>query len=315
MPDLTRRSAWHEPIMGTSVEIQVILDGVDRESEADAIIDSIIVEMLRLQSIFSSVDHDSEFSRWLRDDGEIPSAELSEVLALAKEWHRSSNGRFNPRAASLTSRWIEAERSGIPPSRHELETLASTTAELPWFREDLTGSWRPGPRCDSTLNAIAKGWIVDAATEFAFAHHPIRSLMINAGGDVRRHGPDPLVIGIENPFRPYDNEPPIAAVTIVDRAIATSGTARKGFVVDGIRFGHIIDPRTGWPVENIVSITVVAPTAAEADVLATVLGVEPPQRALEEAERMDLAVLIVTSDQLQLRSEAWRAMELDLNEA
>jgi thiamine biosynthesis lipoprotein len=103
-------------------------------------------------------------------------------------------------------------------------------------------------------------------------------------------------------------------VRLENCALATSGNARKGFVIGANRYSHIIDPRTGWPVDAIASISVVADSAADADVLATVLGVESPAAAVAEAQRKDIAAFIVTSDQQQLRSDAWMAIEIDLSE-
>lgn len=312
-PELTRRSEWHEPVMGTAVEIQVVLDGAGRDREAEAFISLIVREMLRLQQILSSVDPLSEFSRWLQGEIECPSAELSAVLTSAMNWYRSSDGRFNPQTGVLSTFWSEAERTGVRPSSNELEVLVASITELSWFRDSSTGDWRPGSQKACTLNAIAKGWVIDAASDFAHHNSALRSLTINAGGDVRRSGADPLIVGIENPFRPFDNEPPIAAVRIENCALATSGSARKGFLVGEIRYGHVIDPRTGWPVDAIASISVVADSAADADVLATILGVESPDAAIAEAQANNIAAFIVASDQQQLRTDAWMAIEIDLS--
>lgn len=312
--ELTRRSVWHEPVMGTAVEIQIVLDGSGRDREARTIIDSIVQEMMRLQRILSSVDPSSEFSLWLQGEIDIPSPELGTVLSKAANWHHTSNGRFNPQTAVLTAVWANAERAGSRPSDHELATFAASISDLSWFQDPTNGNWRPGPQRQCTLNAIAKGWIVDAAVDFTSRTFTVRSLTINAGGDVRRSGRDLLFVGIENPFRPFDNEPPIAAVRLENCALATSGNARKGFVIGANRYSHIIDPRTGWPVDAIASISVVADSAADADVLATVLGVESPAAAVAEAQRKDIAAFIVTSDQQQLRSDAWMAIEIDLSE-
>ena len=312
--ELTRRSEWHEPVMGTAVDIQIVLDGAGRDQEAKEIIELIVQEMLRLQQILSSVDPSSEFSRWLRGDSERPSPELSAVLSAAVDWHGASNGRFNPQTGALSSHWLNAERIGVRPSESELAALVASITQLSWFRDSNTGEWQPGPETACTLNAMAKGWVIDAASDFAHRTFPVRSLTINAGGDVRRSGPDPLIVGIENPFRPYDNEPPIAAVKIENCALATSGSARKGFLVGEIRYGHVIDPRTGWPVDAIASISIVADRAADADVLATILGVESPSAAIAEAKQNDIAAFIVTADHQQLRSDAWMAIEIDLSE-
>ena len=81
----------------------------------------------------------------------------------------------------------------------------------------------------------------------------------------------------------------------------------------GRYFGHVIDPRTGWPAESIASISVVAVTAATADVLATILGVQAPTEAMVEANDRNIAAFIVDSEGNQFRSEAWIELEVPIS--
>ena len=311
-PATTRVTEWHQPVMGTGVEVQIVLALADAEREASEIIAAVVHEMRRLQDLFSSVDTESEFSRWLRGEVSTPSEELSSILTATWAWHANSDARFNPRVPDLAAVWIDAEQTGNLPEPEPLQTLALSIVELPWFVHERDG-WHPGYAHRATLNAFAKGWVVDRAIEFAANVADVRSVTINAGGDLRRSGPDPLLVGIQNPFRPFDNEPPIASVTLSNQALATSGSAHKGFTVGGSRFGHVIDPRTGWPVDSVRSISVVAPTTADADVLATILGIETPARAIAEANERSIAVFVVDADQNQLRSQAWSEIEVPLS--
>jgi thiamine biosynthesis lipoprotein ApbE len=299
--------------MGTAVEVQLVLTGTDADAEGRSYISAAIDEMVRLQNVFSSVDPSSEFSRWARNDITEISAELSQVLSEAANWQHSSGGRFNPAVAELTEFWNNAQRAGTMPDAASAQRVADAIA---------SPRWQTGPhgaveqlsdcsRC--TLNAFAKGWIVDRAVEHLTKHHTVRTVTVNAGGDLRRSGADPLIVGIENPFRPFDNEPPIAAISVSNAAVATSGSARKGFRIGGKNFGHVIDPRCGWPVEGIVSLSVVADTAATADAIATVLGVQSPHEAIAEANEMGIAVFLVTEHGEQLRSEAWHRIQVDVN--
>lgn len=298
--------------MGTTVEVQVVLDGTDREVEGHAMVTEAISGMVRLQDLLSSVDPDSEFSRWTRDPSFVPGEELTRVLAEAAEWQGRSGGRFNPAIGVLSDLWRDAQSDDHPPDREVTRRLAESIAAPRWA-VDQSGHVRQLDDCrPCTLNAFAKGWIVDRAVE-SLRHIGVRTATVNAGGDLRRIGPDPLHVGIEDPTAPYDNQPPIAAVAVVDAAIATSGTAHRGFTIAEQRFGHVIDPRTGWPVDAIRSISVVASDTATADVLATVLGVEEPASAIAEAENLGLAVFIVDADGEVHRSRAWRAIEIDVS--
>jgi thiamine biosynthesis lipoprotein len=269
--------------------------------------------MVRLQNVFSSVDPSSEFSRWARNDITEISAELSQVLSEAANWQHSSGGRFNPAVAELTEFWNNAQRAGTMPDAASAQRVADAIASPRWQTGAHGAVEQLGDCSRYTLNAFAKGWIVDRAVEHLTKHHTVRTVTVNAGGDLRRSGADPLTVGIENPFRPFDNEPPIAAISVSNAAVATSGSARKGFRVGGKNFGHVIDPRSGWPVEAIVSLSVVADTAATADVIATVLGVQSPNEAIAEANEMEMAVFLVTEQGEHLWTDAWRCLEVDLS--
>jgi FAD:protein FMN transferase len=309
----TRITEWHEPVMGTAVEIQLVLAATGADADGQSYISTAVEEMVRLQNIFSSVDPTSEFSRWARNDITEISAELAQVLSESAHWQHSSDGRFNPAVAELTEFWNDAETTGTIPDAASAQRIADAIA-LPRWQLGSSGAVEQLGDCSlCTLNAFAKGWIVDRAVEHLTKHHAVQTVTVNAGGDLHRSGADPLIVGIENPFRPFDNEPPIAAISVSNAAVATSGSARKSFRIGGRKFGHVIDPRSGWPVEAIVSVSVVANTAATADALATILGVQQPTDAIGEANEMGIPIFIVDGDGRQHRSEPWKHIEVDLS--
>ena len=310
---LTRIAEWHEPLMGTAVELQLVLDGEDQEERGQSYTSAVIEEMVRLQNVLSSVDASSEFSRWSRGEVAKASSELFEVLTETAYWQSVSGGRFNPATAALSTLWKDAEMSGVIPAAQDAQAIADAIAAPRWKVRDGRVLEQLGDCTHSTLNAFAKGWIVDRAISMLMTFDGVRSATVNAGGDLRRSGVDSLLVGIENPHRPFDNEPPLTAVSVQNASLATSGSARKGFQIGDRHFGHVIDPRTGWPVESIASISVVADTAATADVLATILGVQEPIEAIAEAEDRNTAVFIVDSEGNQFRSEAWTQIEVPIN--
>jgi FAD:protein FMN transferase len=309
----TRITEWHEPVMGTAVEVQLVLTGADADAEGRSYISAAVEEMVRLQNIFSSVDPTSEFSRWARNDITEISTELTQVLTESAQWQRSSGGRFNPAVADLTEFWNNAQSAMTMPDAVSAQNVADAIASPRWQTGAYGSVEQLGDCSVCTLNAFAKGWIVDRAVEHLLKHHSVRTVTVNAGGDLRRSGADPLIVGIENPFRPFDNEPPIAAISVTNAAVATSGSARKGFRIGGKRFGHVIDPRSGWPVEATVSLSVVADTGATADALATILGVQQPTDAITEANEKGIPIFIVDCDGRQFRSEPWNQIEVDLS--
>lgn len=274
------------------------MSGADA-TRAESIDTAVAAEMIRLEGIFNAFDTSSELSRWKRDELPDPSPELCTVMATALDWQVRSGGRFHPLAGTMSAVWIAAERAGVRPQRAALAALAADIA-APRYRIELGRPVRAGDCTDLNLNAIAKGFIVDRALEVV-ADHGL-AVMINAGGDLAHRGPRPIDISLENPLRPFDNEPPLLVMPIANAAIATSGGARRGFRFGDRRHSHVIDPRTGWPADRLASITVIANDAMTADVVATVLGVQAPAAALAEAPTLGVECIVVTNDGIVHRS-------------
>ncbi len=177
-------------------------------------------------------------------------------------------------------RWLQAAAEDELPDAAELADLAAACAALPYTVEATARSRRLGDCSGVDLNAIAKGYIVDRAAAVAFAVDGVDAVMINAGGDLRHHGVGSVLVGIEDPANAFDNAPPRWRVQLTEAGLATSGAARRGFTVAGQWMGHVLDPRTGWPVGHTTSCSVIAADATTADALSTVLGVLLPDEAL-----------------------------------
>ena len=284
--------AWerfrHHRLVGTTVDVEVL------GGDGPGIDAAVAAEMQRLERVFSAFDPDSELSRWKRDELDVPSPELAHVMAVALDWQLRSGGRFNPLAGVVSARWREAAEQGEPPGDDELAALAATIVE-PRYRIEDGVPIRTGDCDDLDLNAIAKGAIVDLALARADGLD-VEALVVNAGGDLAHRGATPITVAVENPLRPYDNEPPLSELELSNGAVATSGGSRRPLVVGGRRYSHVVDPRTGRTVDHIASITVVAHDALTADVAATVLGAVAPTRALDEARGLGVDCLIVEPD-------------------
>ena len=300
----------YEPLLGTTVEIRIELSGEGRKGEADLLSEAMADEIVRLQSVFSSVDPTSEFRRWARGEVIGPSAELIEVLALAAQWQHRSAGRFTPAVGALSALWLDAERDGHEPDQARLDAVVAEIAEPRWAVVDGVVT-RLADASDCTLNALAKGWIADAVLRLAGTLAPdgCELLCVNAGGDLVHRGTRGLLVGIEDPFRPVDNLPPLIMVELRDRALATSGGSRRGFEIDGRRRSHVLDPRTGRPVDHLASISVVAADCSTADVLCTTLGLLDPADAIAEADALEVACLVIDADGARFVNDAWSAIE------
>jgi len=138
------------------------------------------------------------------------------------------------------------------------------------------------------LGGIAKGYAADMALE-ELRCHGITAALVNAGGDIavmgKPPGQDAWRVGIQNPGRQNERLPDV--IHLADGAVATSGNYERYAEIEGRRFSHIIDPRTGRPVERISSVTVVAADAMRADALATAFSVLGPAASLKLAAQLD----------------------------
>lgn len=297
----------HQPLLGTFVEVR-IPSALDATTAA--MIDrAATTEMVRLQSVFSAFDRSSELERWKRGEVPIPSEDFSRAMQSALDWQLRSEGRFNTAAGVVTQLWMRAEVTGTVPTEGALAAAASSIAQ-PRFAIDEHGRPHPVGDCSGiNLNAFVKGWIVDRASESARTVAPSTDILVNAGGDLRHAGSTPIRIGIENPLRPYDNEPPVSIVRLCNAGLATSGRARRGFRIDGAWYSHIVDPRSGHTEDHHASISVIAPDAATADVLATVAGLMTADEALSYTQALGCACFLIDPDGSMRANSAWVAVE------
>lgn len=264
-------------MLGTSVELW--LTGVDA-SQAATVEAFVISELRRLEAVFSVFDERSELCRWRRGEVATPGRELSEVMRGALSWVRDSGGAFNPFVGELVELWRRGEERGRVPDAAEVSAAAESIAVSRF--EMVDGKPVAVGDCSGlNLNAIAKGAIVDQIGESCFDAFEASTVGVNIGGDIRHWGDGTWSVGIENPLRPFDNEPPIAVVDLHDAALATSGAARRGFRFGGQWYSHVLDPRMGWPASGAASVTVVAADVETADVVATVGAVLDLAEAVE----------------------------------
>jgi FAD:protein FMN transferase len=281
-PRASRRPALHhyglDFVLGTTLDLSVV-GPARRAREAH---DAVLAEIARLELVFSRFRPDSDLQRWLRGDEVVGGSELFALLRVAAGWTRRSAGAFHPGAQLLADAWIEAEARGTPPSDDALAHLVSLLG-------DAGGAPPPYPL---SLDAIAKGAIVDAAVEAAAAVPGVEGGLVNLGGDLRAWGACRTAVAVADPLALADNAAPIATVQLQGAALATSGVRRRGYRVGGRWYPHLIDPRSGRPVEGVAGATVIAPTCAEADVLATIACVLDEAAAFRLVAGMDAVGLL-----------------------
>ncbi len=260
-------------------------------------------ELELVDKLMSTYREDSELVRLNRHAADSPfpvSAETLEVLEAASAVSEATGGAFDITVGPLVDAWgFGPQRAGGQPAP---EALAALLRSVGWRKLRLDRSRRtvsksaPTLHCD--LSGIAKGYAVDRAAE-ALAALGCRAYLVEVGGELRAAGANaagrPWRVGIERPDSAGRMVHRILRIT--DTAVATSGDYRNFQVINGRRYSHILDPRTGQPAaRGAASATVLHPSAMRADALATALLVLGEAEGLALAERADLAVLLLLRD-------------------
>jgi thiamine biosynthesis lipoprotein len=232
------------------------------------------------------------------------------LLQMAMQVWRESGGAYDLTAAPLWEAWGFARRAGAIPSPEELDAARALVGSQ-WVELDAQKSTirfhRPGVRLN--LGSIGKGYAVDRAVESLLADGATDFLVHGGYSSVAARGcvgwtsqsvqkdrtdsevhptvgnrtdsevhPTAWTIGVKDPLR---QDVRVGQIELRDRALGTSGAQHQSFRHRGRRFGHILDPRSGWPADGVLAVSVLAPTAAAADALSTAFYVLGPQWAKE----------------------------------
>jgi thiamine biosynthesis lipoprotein len=223
-------------------------------------------------------------------------------LQLADWLDRETRGAFDITSGPLSRLWGFLRRDGRVP---EEAAIAAALAAIGGDKIALDAASQTiefrQSGVEINLNAIGKGFALDRVAELLvergvddFLCHGGRSSVVARGCD-RGDSSGWWRVGVPHPFEPSRH---VGEMTLRDEALGTSGSGTQFFEADGRRYGHLIDPRTGWPAEGVYTATVVAATGAEADALSTAFYIMGPGGASEycAAHASIGAVLVCPSD-------------------
>ena len=240
-----------------------------------------------LEAVLSTWRLESELSRLNRSAGDGPvrvSIELAGYLDRALRLASATGGAFDPTVGALVEAW-DLRGEGRIPTRGELARALRATGfrHVTLDRSAGTVAYaRPGLRVEA--GGLGKGYALDRAAA-VLRRRGIDAALLDFGGQLLAIGAPPGEEAWEVAVAgPHDRDRPVARVRLRDASLATSGQSERGFRVEGRWIGHVLDPGRGRPVERRGSVTVLAPTAAEADAYSTALFVMGPQKGREWLE-------------------------------
>ncbi len=257
----------------------------------------------------------SEVSRLNQTAAEEPvevTAELFQLLQLSQQLYETTGGAFDITSSVLSKLWGFHRREGRLPSDQAIAEVLPRVGSC-WLqleaRRQTVRLLKPG--VEINLGAIGKGGALDHAAQHLldcgidqFLFHGGASSIIARGSRAASHsshssksgspGSEPSVgwsVGVRHPLRPEKN---FMQVRLRDQALSTSGSGAQFFHHQGKRLGHILDPRSGRPAESVLSATVIADSAAEADALSTAFYVTGAEAAMKYCrQRPELGAVLV----------------------
>lgn len=292
------RAEWlyrEEAIMGTRISVEVWAAG---RAAGNAAIDAVMQDMRRIDELMSTYKETSEISRVNREAAEHPvpvSAELFSLIETAQQYSALSDGVFDITYASVG--YLYDYRNHRRPDGQAI-TEALHAVDYRQLKLDRTARTiafgKPGMRID--LGGIAKGHAVDRGIDI-LRRMGFGRAMVNAGGDTRVSGDRfgrPWMIGIRHPDR---KDEVVLRIPLQDAAFSTSGDYERFFDEGGVRYHHIIDPRTGDSPRAVRSATIIAPTATRTDGLSKTVFILGPQKGIEFINRLpDVDAVVIAAD-------------------
>lgn len=290
------------PTMGTQYNITIALEeGQVLPFEVNALQQDVDLWLLEFNQIMSTYIPDSELMRFNGAEVGHPvslSEPLFEVFELSEKIYKASDGSFDTSVGPLVNLWGFGPGASIN-RRPQQGLIDEQLAKIGQNKLVLNQSNRTATK-DSELfidlSAVAKGYGADIIAR-KFDAVGVANYLIEVGGEIRVKGQSslrrPWRLGVEQPSLLHTGNTR-QTVSVSSGGIATSGDYRNYFEHDGVRYSHTIDPRTGAPVTHkLVSVTVIAASAAEADAWATALSVIGPEQALSVADKNNLAVYLI----------------------
>lgn len=262
--------------MGTTCTLVAVVPAAQRPRATEAL-DRAEATLRRVEALMSVWLADSEISHLNSTlaHREVPlSPDTRHLLRAAQHAAAATGGAFDVTIQPLIQLWRSAGERGLLPTQADIDRARSASN---WDMIELTdvGAVTHGEGFSADLGGIAKGYAIDRALEDLQSSGAAGGI-VDVGGDLSCFGRPPIgeewLVDIESPFPETD----LGELRIPSGAVCTSGNYARFTTIEGTRYSHIIDPRSGRPADAVPSVTVVAPEATTADIWATALSVLGP---------------------------------------
>lgn len=286
-------------IMGTFAEMSIYSND---EKTGGKAIDEALDEMERMDRIMSNYKKESALSLVNKKASQSPvpcDKELLSVIEKSQYYSELSEGAFDITVSPAVTLWGFFRGKGNVPSDKEIKDLLPAVSYKNIVINKSAAPEKPdtisfkNARTQIDLGGIGKGYAVDKALEVV-KKYGIDNACINLGGNIyvlgAPSGKNAWKVGVQHP---RNNNEILGYLDLRDEATATSGDYERFFEVNGKRYSHIIDPRTGRPVSGVLATTIIAPTGTEVDALSTSVFVLGPEKGLKLIKKIQNADALI----------------------
>lgn len=298
------------PVMGTFAHIiAVAADANTAQKSVEAAFDQIMA----VDKLMSDYKPDSQLSLVNREAFKNPvkvNEPLFEVLSKSITFSKKTNGAFDITVGPLVDLFHRACEKGIAPTENEIAAAKAKTGFEKLILDEQNGTVKfavDGMRLD--LGGIAKGYSVDKAVE-AMKKCGTLGGLVAAAGDIRVFGTPPKgknawLVGLQDPDKvtdSIDNAQTLLTLRLKDMAVSTSGDYRRFTTINGKKYSHIVDTKTGKSSQGLTSVTIITTNTTDADALATsvsVMGVEKGLELVKKIPRTD-AILVPSQNHREI---------------
>lgn len=295
------RKKTADPISESAIKLNTFVTIKIYDSQDRTLLEECMKKLDEFEYLYSRTNQQSELYQLNhRTTDTCPISEsLYDLIQTGLDYGRLTEGAFDIAIEPVSSLWdFTAEDPVVPDEESIRAALPYVDADSIHLEDSYTISFEHR-KTGIDLGGIAKGYIADQLKDYLVSQG-VESAMIDLGGNVLCIGQRPdhtaFRIGIQKPFG--DRNEVITELSVNDRSVVSSGVYERYFEKDGTRYHHILDPSTGYPVENhLLSVTILSDSSAQGDALSTscfVLGLEKGMELIDSTP--DVSAMFVTDD-------------------